>query len=60
MNAIIWFCSLCLYVAGAYISIATGRGVYFFAFFVLAWLVCYGRYFFHKHEIDDERHDKNT
>lgn len=32
MNAIIWFCSLCLYVAGVYISIATGRGVYFFAF----------------------------
>lgn len=60
MNAIIWFCSLCLYVAGVYISIATGRGVYFFAFFALAWLVCYGGYFFHKHEIDEERYDENT
>ena len=37
-----------------------GEECIFFAFFALAWLVCYGRYFFHKHEIDEERYDENT
>lgn len=55
MNIVIWFCSLCLYISGAYISIVTGRGLYFFIFFALAWFVAYRT----KNEIDGERHDKN-
>ena len=48
MNIVILFCSLCLFISGVYISIVTGRGLYFFIFFALALFVCYGRYLLHK------------